>query len=419
VAALQSELDGVNAELTTSNRSLQDLKQRIDASAALDASERAKAESDERVKPLLVDMARLRAEREAAPAGSEAAATAATALAAVERQHANLIDDIGRLNRESERRSITQSIASLADRRSTLERSLRQARGEPEPAPAAVATGSLRLVTLDGTTPPTTPESPDSDAPTMVAPSQVDTVMSTSYVFDAKLDKWVPAKQATSVPARAPSSEEGAAAPGAQPAAPLIDEDLIPKGIREKYSVADIQRMAARDIEDGTLDGRVTRLLEIDYRDLIAGKSILNVIVRPDDFINVVPPPTGVVYIDGEISRPGPYDLPASGQLTLSRLVAAAGGLGPLAIPERVDLVRRVGDREATIRVNLAAIRERAEPDIALKSDDHVIIGTNFFAQPLAVIRNGFRMTYGFGFLIDRNWGTDIFGPPPEALTVQ
>ncbi|MBU6209069.1 MAG: hypothetical protein KGR22_04080 [Planctomycetes bacterium] len=410
----------MNAELLASNRSLEDLKQRINTSAALDAAERAKAESDERVKPLLVDMARLRAERDAAPAGSEAAATAATALAAVERQHANLIDDIGRLNRESERRSLTQSIATLTDRRSALERSIRQARGEPEPAPAALATGSLRLVTLDGTTPPITPESPDSDAPTMVAPSQVDTVMSTSYVFDAKLDKWVPAKEAAAAPAQDSSSTTADSAPGtAQAAAPLMDEDLIPKGIREKYSVADIQRIAKRDIEDGTLDGRVTRLLEIDYRDLIAGRSILNVIVRPDDFINVVPPPTGVVYIDGEISRPGPYDLPATGQLTLSRLVAAAGGLGPLAIPERVDLVRRVGDREATIRVNLAAIRERAEPDIALKSDDHVIIGTNFFAQPLAVIRNGFRMTYGFGFLIDRNWGTDIFGPPPEALTVQ
>ncbi len=409
----------MNAELTTSNRSLEDLKQRIDASAALDASERAKAESDERVKPLLVDMARLRAERDAAPAGSEAAATAGMALAAVERQHANLIDDIGRLTRESERRAITQSVASLTDRRTALERSLRQARGEPEPAPAAVATGSLRLVTLDGTTPPTTPESPDSDAPTMVAPSQIDTVMSTSYVFDAKLDKWVPARTAASGPATAQSSSVGTAVPGgAQTAAPLIDESLIPKGIRNKYGT-DLERLARPDMEDGTLDGRITRLLEISYRDLISGKAILNVIVRPDDFINVVPPPTGVVYIDGEIARPGPYDLPATGQLTLSRLVAAAGGLGPLAIPERVDLVRRVGDREATIRVNLAAIRERAEPDIALKSDDHVIIGTNFFAQPLAVIRNGFRMTYGFGFLIDRNWGTDIFGPPPEALTVQ
>jgi hypothetical protein len=48
-----------------------------------------------------------------------------------------------------------------------------------------------------------------------------------------------------------------------------------------------------------------------------------------------------------------------------------------------------------------------------MRADDHVIIGTNFFATPLAVIRNGFRMTYGFGFLLDRNFGNDVFGAPP------
>jgi hypothetical protein len=408
----------VIAELLASNRSLDDLKQRIESSASLDATERAKAEGDDRAKPLLVDMARLRAERDAAPAGSEAAATASIALAAVERQYGNLIDDIGRLNRESTRRSLTQSIASLADRRASLERAIRQARGEPEPAPAAVASGSLRLVTLDGTQPPTTPESPDSDAPSMDAPSQVDTLMSTQYVFDKKLDKWVKEDNSARGGSSAIQSSESVST-SVSTTGVRIDEKSVPRDYLEKYTVSEIEQLAKKDIEDGTLDGRVTRLLKISYQDLVAGQSRLNVFVRPDDFINVVPPPTGVVYIDGEISRPGPYDLPATGQLTLSRLVAAAGGLGPLAIPERVDLVRRVGDREATIRVNLGAIRERSEPDIVLKSDDHVIIGTNFFAQPLAVIRNGFRMTYGFGFLIDRNWGTDIFGPPPEALIVR
>jgi hypothetical protein len=408
----------VIAELLASNRSLDDLKQRIESSASLDATERAKAEGDDRAKPLLVDMARLRAERDAAPAGSEAAATASIALAAVERQYGNLIDDIGRLNRESTRRSLTQSIASLADRRASLERAIRQARGEPEPAPAAVASGSLRLVMLDGTQPPTTPESPDSDAPSMDAPSQVDTLMSTQYVFDKKLDKWV--KEDNSARGGSSATQpSGSVSTSVSTTGVRIDEKSVPRDYLEKYTVSEIEQLARKDIEDGTLDGRVTRLLKISYQDLVAGQSRLNVFVRPDDFINVVPPPTGVVYIDGEISRPGPYDLPATGQLTLSRLVAAAGGLGPLAIPERVDLVRRVGDREATIRVNLGAIRERSEPDIVLKSDDHVIIGTNFFAQPLAVIRNGFRMTYGFGFLIDRNWGTDIFGPPPEALIVR
>jgi polysaccharide export outer membrane protein len=158
----------------------------------------------------------------------------------------------------------------------------------------------------------------------------------------------------------------------------------------------------------------LTRIIEIDYPALSTGDSNLNVVIRPGDRIYVATPEIGVVYIDGEISRPGVFSLPISGRLTLSRLVAAAGGLNGLAIPERVDLIRKIGpDRESAIRVNLAAIRNRAEPDIYMRRDDHVIIGTNFYATPLAIVRNGFRMTYGFGFLLDRNFGNDVFGAPP------
>ncbi len=71
-------------------------------------------------------------------------------------------------------------------------------------------------------------------------------------------------------------------------------------------------------------------------------------------------------------------------------------------------------NREATIRLNLAAIRQKTEPDLYLKPDDHVIIGTSWLAPWLAVIRNGFRATYGFGFLLDRNFGNDVFGAPPS-----
>ena len=162
-----------------------------------------------------------------------------------------------------------------------------------------------------------------------------------------------------------------------------------------------------------------TRIVEVDYQQLVKGDPNLNVVVRPGDQIYVEPPQTGLLYIDGEINRIGVYELQnTNGRLTLSRFVSAAGGLAPTAIPDRVDLVRVVGkDREATIRVDLKAIRNRAEPDIYMQADDHVIIGTNFFALPLAVIRNGFRMTYGFGFLLDRNFGNDVFGPPPENFT--
>lgn len=159
------------------------------------------------------------------------------------------------------------------------------------------------------------------------------------------------------------------------------------------------------------------RIIKIPWQRLSRGDSSYNIVVRPDDRIYVEGPTPGLVYISGEIARPGVYDMPQNrGRLTLSRLVAAAGDLGPTAMPDRVDLTRIVGDgREATIRVNLAAIRRRTEPDLYLKPNDHVVIGTSWIATPLAVIRNGFRATYGFGFLLDRNFGNDVFGAPPSS----
>jgi protein involved in polysaccharide export with SLBB domain len=158
----------------------------------------------------------------------------------------------------------------------------------------------------------------------------------------------------------------------------------------------------------------VERIIEIPYDRLKRGDSSVNLVIRPKDRIYVAEPQTGVIYIDGEIARPGVYSLPLNGKITLSRLVAAAGGLGPLAIPERVDLTRIVGrNREANIRLNLGAIRKKTQPDLYLKPDDHIIIGTDFWAVPLAVFRSGLRITYGFGFLLDRNFGNDVFGAPP------
>lgn len=156
------------------------------------------------------------------------------------------------------------------------------------------------------------------------------------------------------------------------------------------------------------------RIIAVDYQRLARGDSSQNIVIRPDDRIYVDGPQQGFVYIDGEINRVGVYQLPQVGTLTLSRMITAAGGLGPIAVPSRVDLTRRVGpNREATITVNVGAIRNHTEPDIVLRPDDHIIIGTTFWATPLAVLRNGFRVTYGFGFLLDRNFGNDVFGAPP------
>ena len=154
------------------------------------------------------------------------------------------------------------------------------------------------------------------------------------------------------------------------------------------------------------------RIVEVPYDKLLDGDMRYNIVIRPGDIIRVPPPVVGNVYIGGAISRPGTYALPGDRDLTFKQLVFAAGNLTGLAIPERVDLIRRVGnDQEATVRLNIRAIFDGTQPDFYLKPNDTINIGTSFAAVPLAVLRSGFRLSYGFGFLLDRNFGTDVFGP--------
>jgi hypothetical protein len=122
------------------------------------------------------------------------------------------------------------------------------------------------------------------------------------------------------------------------------------------------------------------RVIRIPYKQLLDGDASVNIVVRPGDVVRVPSPPVGEIYVDGQVNRPGVYNIPQVGRLTLTRVIT-----------------------------------EGTQPDVYLKPDDRINVGTNFWALPLAVIRSGFRANYGFGLVVDRNFGSDIFGVPPEA----
>lgn len=174
-------------------------------------------------------------------------------------------------------------------------------------------------------------------------------------------------------------------------------------------------RTGSGDADDAGPESIVTqRVIRVPVKPLLMGDARYNLVIRPGDVIRVPSPEQGFIYLGGEVNRPGSYNLPGIGPYTLQRAIISAGGLSPIGIPERCDLTRMVGDhRQATIMLNYRAIVEGTQPDIVLKPNDIVTVGTNFWAYPLAVFRNGFRTSYGFGFLLDRNFGNDVFGAPP------
>ena len=220
-------------------------------------------------------------------------------------------------------------------------------------------------------------------------------------------------------PAPPAGVEAGLDGPSAGSQWVYVDGRWVPAGVTASGQVANALNQETPEVSDeleAALGQMITqRIIEVPYERLLNGDMRFNVVIRPGDIIRVPNQAAGLMYMTGQIARGGAYTVPGENRLTLKQAVASAGGIGPLANPRRVDLVRRIGDdSEATIRLNLKSIYDGTQPDIFMKVEDQVNIGTSFWAVPLALVRNGLRFTYGFGFIADRNFGNDIFGAPPR-----
>lgn len=144
-------------------------------------------------------------------------------------------------------------------------------------------------------------------------------------------------------------------------------------------------------------------VIKVPLPPLQRGELQYNIVIKPGDMIVVPPPPIGEYYMGGHVNRPGAYSLTAR-KITLTQAMISAGGLDQVAIPARTEIIRRVGNSQLFVRIDLDRISAGLEPDIYLKPNDQVMVGTNMGAPFLAAARNAFRLTYGFGFIYDRNY---------------
>jgi protein involved in polysaccharide export with SLBB domain len=158
----------------------------------------------------------------------------------------------------------------------------------------------------------------------------------------------------------------------------------------------------------GTGEGSGARVLAINLEKLQQGDPMMNVVIRDNDVIQVPTLEVGEFYITGEVNRPGVYSITGR-QVTLKQGIAAAGGFNAIAWPENTILIRRINDtQEQFIPIDLEAIYKGREQDYYLKANDILAVGTNWRASFMAVFRNAFRMTYGFGFIYDRNFAEPL-----------
>ena len=92
--------------------------------------------------------------------------------------------------------------------------------------------------------------------------------------------------------------------------------------------------------------------------------------------------PWGTVTVLGEVSRPGPVDVPATMDLRLTRALQLAGGATAVADKRRVQVTRCDRDGKQTkTRVDLIEIGEEGRPDkdMLLKAGDVVWVPMSWY----------------------------------------
>lgn len=149
------------------------------------------------------------------------------------------------------------------------------------------------------------------------------------------------------------------------------------------------------------------RVLVVSAESLRRGDPSVNVVVRAGDVIRIVSGEVGVYYVMGQVNRVGTFGF-NSEQVTLKSAIAIAGGLSPLAWPDRCTIYRRLGQQEQMIQVNLDRIFAGLDPDFTIKRGDIINVGTHPFAPFLVRIR-GFTLPtpstdVGYSFSYARNF---------------
>ncbi len=96
--------------------------------------------------------------------------------------------------------------------------------------------------------------------------------------------------------------------------------------------------------------------------------SRVNVELFPGD--TIVVPSAGIVYVLGEVNKPGGYVLNSTGGVTVLRVVAAAGGPTHTAAVGGTKMIRRTPNGLQEVPVALKDLLRAKIPDIPLQADD-------------------------------------------------
>jgi protein involved in polysaccharide export with SLBB domain len=88
-----------------------------------------------------------------------------------------------------------------------------------------------------------------------------------------------------------------------------------------------------------------------------------------------------MVFVMGEVQKPGSYAVPTESRMTLLEAISSAGGFTPIAAQERTRVLRNVNGVSTTFNINVHEITQdgQKEKDMVLEPNDMIFVPQSFF----------------------------------------
>lgn len=106
-----------------------------------------------------------------------------------------------------------------------------------------------------------------------------------------------------------------------------------------------------------------------------------NIELQPGD--TVVVPKAGIVYVLGEVTRPGGYVLNSTGGITALQVVAVAGGPTHLASAGKTRLLRRTANGFQEQQINLKKLLRGKAHDVSVQNEDILFVPSSTIKEAM------------------------------------
>lgn len=118
-----------------------------------------------------------------------------------------------------------------------------------------------------------------------------------------------------------------------------------------------------------------------------------SVMVYPGDI--VVVPKAGIIYVLGDVGKPGGYTMSDNdSRMTVLEALANAGGANKTAIISNIKLIRKTSAGTTEIAVPLRAMQQGKQPDLAMQPDDVLFVPFSYMKN---LVFNGSQIVASAG----------------------